>query len=134
MSYEDDATRKKMIGAGYRAIRPNEGFSADELQAYRNGCAIYPKRPFPPLVFGFDLVPGHRLPDWCHRDSLEAVAVAGKDGQRTILYRVATNPPQAVREYHAAQAKRASESPLIAPAALAADADETSPEAQRGAA
>ncbi len=105
----DYETRQAMIGAGYWPQDRKAGFSADELQAYRNGLALYPNRPYPPLVFGFEMLPHSRLPKWVHVDDLPSTVATGKDGHQVVLYKVPMNPPASVIREHEKRAKAAAE-------------------------
>ncbi len=102
----DREVRDRLREGGYRPLVAREGFTADDLDAYRNGVALYPRRPFPPLTYGFDWVSAGRVPEWCHRDSLESRVVQGKDGAFTV-YKVPTSPPDGVKRWHAEQSARA---------------------------
>lgn len=105
----------EMIEKGYQPIDRSKGFTEAELQAYRNGLALYPTRSHPPMVFGYDMLPASQLPQWAHRDTLESCVVERKrklpggmtETQQVTLYKVLTNPPAHVIRLHAQKAKEA---------------------------
>lgn len=87
--------------------------SEEERQGFERGRALYPGRPFPPAVYGYEWT--QFVPEWAHRESLEsrtANVVVKRPGapdtyQQVVQYKVPLKPPQAVIAHHAEMAKRA---------------------------
>lgn len=92
-------------------MKPAQGI--EEHDAIERGRQLYPRRPYPPRVYGYQWLPRHRVPDWAYVSSLESkvVTVDRKDRMGDVVerksvtvFKVPLFPPREVHARHVSKA------------------------------
>lgn len=94
-------------------MKQQRSVSDEEREGLDRGRGLYPGRPFPPAVYGYEWT--RFAPDWAHIGSLEsrtATITVKRPGlpdtlQQVVQYKVPLKPPPEVLAHHAEMAKRA---------------------------